>query len=243
MAIGVYNFNYNIRQNPLLTFTSKDKHKGKEKINLDKTQKLALNMLGLRHLGTMEHSYRTGLYAEALAEAVYSNSDRVSKIKTAAMLHDVGKIFGRDGMFAASSDPDYENDYKAHPRLGKALWRDIDEEIAEMIGAHHQKKGTIPQKVQIIKIADIFDSMTKKKYYNSSERKSPSDALQKLKTIKQLDSGLVQKFAKIIEKDNYALFNQIQKQVSNKSTEFRLQFGLPNYPTLALTPQLLSYQG
>jgi len=163
---------------------------------------------------TYGHSRRVNTYAVALAEKIGLSSDEVSRLSTAAMLHDIGKIgiadrvLNKKGKLTAE---DWEL-IKAHPRLGATIIGRIPNLVScvSMILHHHERwdgagypeglKGEeISIEARILAIADSFEAMTSARPYRSAL--SCEKAVTELRRCagSQFDPELVEAFLGIIE--------------------------------------------
>ncbi len=143
---------------------------------------------------TSGHSLRVSAYAEAIAKQVGLPQGKIDTIKSAALLHDIGKI-GIDKNILNKTGK-LENDefetIKSHPEIGAAIIADLSylANIADIIRHHHERndgKGypdglsyaNIPLETSILTIADSFDAMTTNRPYRHSL--SLEDALNEVK--------------------------------------------------------------
>jgi len=163
---------------------------------------------------TYGHSKKVNTYAVALAGAIGLSPDEVSKVSSAALLHDIGKIgipdkvLNKKGRF---SGEDWEA-IKAHPRLGANIVGNMPHLVpcVNSILHHHErwdgsgypeglKDEEIPIEARILAIADSFEAMTSARPYRP--------ALPLEEVIKELRQGaglqfdpkLVEVFIGIIE--------------------------------------------
>jgi diguanylate cyclase (GGDEF)-like protein/putative nucleotidyltransferase with HDIG domain len=129
---------------------------------------------------TYGHSRKVNSYAVALAEAIGLSPDDVSKVSTAALLHDIGKIGIPDKVLNKKgklSKEDWEA-IKSHPRLGANIVGNVPQLIpcVNSILHHHERwdgggypeglKGEeIPIEARILAIADSFEAMTSARPY------------------------------------------------------------------------------
>ena len=160
------------------------------------------------------HSRRVNTYGVALAEAIELSPDEVSKVSTAALLHDIGKIGIPDKVLNKKGGLN-EEDWrvvKAHPRLGANIISNIPNLVpcVSIILHHHERwdgggypeglKGEeIPIEARILTIADSFEAMTSARPYR------PALSLEQVvKELRQgaghqFDPQLVEVFIGIIE--------------------------------------------
>jgi len=163
---------------------------------------------------TYGHSKKVNTYAVALAGAIGLSPDEVSKMSTAALLHDIGKIGIPDKVLNKKgklSGEDWEA-IKAHPRLGANIVGNIPQLVpcVNSILHHHErwdgggypeglKDEEIPIEARILAIADSFEAMTSARPYR------PALSLEQVvKELRQgaglqFDPKLVEIFIGIIE--------------------------------------------
>lgn len=143
---------------------------------------------------TSGHSLRVSAYSEAIAMQLGLPQSKVDVIKSAALLHDIGKI-GIDKNILNKTGK-LENDefetIKSHPEIGATIIADLSylANMADIIRHHHERndgKGypdglsysSIPLETSILTIADSFDAMTTNRPYRHSL--SLEDALNEIK--------------------------------------------------------------
>jgi diguanylate cyclase (GGDEF)-like protein len=142
------------------------------------------------------HSRRVNTYAVALAEAIGLSPDEVSKVSTAALLHDIGKIGIPDKVLNKKGGLN-EEDWRAvktHSRLGANIISNIPSLVpcVSIILHHHERwdgggypeglKGEeIPIEARILAIADSFEAMTSARPYRP--------ALSHEEVVKELRQG------------------------------------------------------
>ena len=159
------------------------------------------------------HSRKVNTYAVALAEAIGLLPDDVSKVSTAALLHDIGKIGIPDKVLNKKgklNEEDWEA-IKAHPRLGANIVSNIPSLVpcVSSILHHHERwdgdgypeglKGEeIPLEARILAIADSFEAMTSARPYRSAL--SLEEVMKELRQGAgvQFDPNLVKAFIGII---------------------------------------------
>jgi len=156
---------------------------------------------------TYNHSRKVNTYAVALAEAIGLSPDEVSRISTAALLHDIGKVGISDKILHKKgklSPEDWEA-IKSHPRLGANIVGNVPNLVPCLNGVlyHHERwdgtgypeglKGEqIPLEARILALADAYAAMTSSRPYR--------DALCDEKVIKQLKQGADKQFdPKLVE--------------------------------------------
>jgi putative nucleotidyltransferase with HDIG domain len=157
---------------------------------------------------THGHSRRVTRYAEAIARGMGLPREEVARVRTAAAVHDVGKLHtprevlnkpGRltDEEFAA---------IKRHPGEGAEMVAALgDDALTAMVRHHHERldgRGypdglageAIPLGARIIAVADTFDAITSSRSYGAARsHKMALDTLRKESGV-QLDAGAVSAF-------------------------------------------------
>lgn len=129
---------------------------------------------------TSGHATRVQEYAVKLAVAAGLPESKVQNIKTAAILHDIGKIGIDDKILKKPmklTKVEYE-EIQRHPSIGAEILKDVAflSETAEIIKHHHERydgkgypdglKGNeIPIEASILAIADVYDAMTSNRPY------------------------------------------------------------------------------
>ena len=170
----------------------------------------ALNdALEVKDAYTGGHAARVQEYAVKLAKAKGLKKSEVEKIRTAALLHDIGKIGIPDYILNKQGKltEDEFQTIKQHPVMGAKILHNVDslKDISNIIRYHHErydgkgypeslKYGNIPLESSILSIADSFDAMTTDRPYKAAM--TTSEALDELKKNKgsQFDPVLVDLF-------------------------------------------------
>lgn len=154
--------------------------------------KLMVYAMDFRSRYTVIHTISTTCIATLLARLLDLGEDEIEKIRTGAMLHDVGKIGIPIGILDSSSKLSYDEMeiIKTHvDRTREILEGSVDREILNIAVRHHEKlDGSGYQKnyngdyitlsERIVAVADIFSAL--------SERRSYKDAYDKEKTCQIL---------------------------------------------------------
>lgn len=173
------------------------------------------NALEAKDKYTRGHSDRVARLAVGIAEALGLTPDRIRDLRTAAELHDIGKIaireriIGKNGRLTAE---EYEA-IKKHPQLGVDILKPIRflKPILPFILHHHERyngrgypdglKGdAIPLEARILNLADAFDAMTSQRSYNIP--KSFSEGLQQCQREagRSFDASCVEAFTAYLAK-------------------------------------------
>jgi putative nucleotidyltransferase with HDIG domain len=132
---------------------------------------------------TENHSYRVSIYASRIAEALHFTPDRIEDVRSAALLHDIGKLdVSREVLYKAARLTQVEfAEIKTHVDRGIALLEPVGGSLRRVIPiilAHHDKfDGTgyhstqgddIPLESRIISVADVYDSLTSDRPYRKA---------------------------------------------------------------------------
>jgi len=161
------------------------------------------------------HSREVSNLSEKLAEAFGMSRQDIAEVKTAGLLHDIGKIIIPDSILAKDgrlTKEEYDS-IKSHPEIGFRILNSTQDmrNISNIVLNHHERwdgKGyprgiktyDIPVQSRIIAIADAFDAMTSERTYR--EIISNEDALKEivLNAGTQFDPDLVKTFEENFDK-------------------------------------------
>ncbi|MBF7097309.1 PAS domain-containing protein [Alkalibacter mobilis] len=195
-----------------------DNNMYKDKMKFGKTMRsrtieTVLRNINFKYDQEQIHTERVSQYCEAIAIAMDFRADEVADIKTAGVLHDIGKIMVPPELLNKSerlTEEEFEI-IKRHPEIGYQILKSVDEyaTLAEVVLYHHERwdgsgypeglKGEeIPLFSRIISVADAFEAMTAKRSYQAT--KTVEAALDELSknSGSQFDSFVVDTFLKII---------------------------------------------
>ena len=158
---------------------------------------------------TYGHSQRVTRHAERIAKAMGLSTAEVAKVRTAAALHDVGKLeTPREILNKPGRLTDEEFDViRRHPSDGAAMAAGLGDPLVTAIIRHHHERldgngypdglagEAIPLGARIIAVADTFDAMTSNRAYRrAASHKHALDVLRK-EAGTQLDGDAVTAFA------------------------------------------------
>jgi putative nucleotidyltransferase with HDIG domain len=157
---------------------------------------------------TRNHSRRVARYASMIAERLGLPAAEVDRIRTAAAVHDVGKVRTPIAVLhkpGRLTDDEYET-IKAHPVDGARLVEALgDEHLTAIVRHHHERldgRGypdglvgeQIPLGARIVAVADTFDAITSARPYRpASPHRKALDILSK-EAGTQLDADAVRAF-------------------------------------------------
>jgi diguanylate cyclase (GGDEF)-like protein/putative nucleotidyltransferase with HDIG domain len=136
----------------------------------------------LRFSGSARHSETVGRYAEMMARELGLPERRVSRIRLAGILHDIGKA-GVPNSILHKPGPLTEQEYeliKRHPELGAQMIEHISlSDVREWVAAHHERPdglgyprglsgSAIALEARIVAVADAYEAMTSDRPYRDS---------------------------------------------------------------------------
>jgi putative nucleotidyltransferase with HDIG domain len=166
------------------------------------------SMLEARDAYTHGHTRRVTRHSERIAREMDLAPGEVAKVRTAAAVHDVGKLHTPREVLTKPgrlTDDEYTI-VKQHPVDGAVMVAEIgDPEISAMVRHHHERMdgtgypdglaaGDIPLGARIIAVADTFDAMTSGRPYRAACRhKKALDVLSE-EAGTQLDPAAVAAF-------------------------------------------------
>ncbi len=142
-----------------------------------------VNALELKDGYTATHSHMVAYYAAALANKLGLDQDMVQVIKTAGLLHDVGKVGVPDDILKKKGPllPEEFDLVKKHPALSIKILNDLGFLRKELeIVRYHQERydgagyphaiggETIPLGARILAICDTFEAMTANRPYRKA---------------------------------------------------------------------------
>ena len=163
------------------------------------------------------HCERVSELCELIGKAMGFSFGEVMELKTAGLLHDIGKIGIEENMLNKTgrlSSKEWE-DMNRHPEIGYHILSSVNEfaAIAEFVLCHHErpdgngyprklKESEIPIQSKIISIADSYDAMTSERSYKSSM--TIPEAIQEIRknTGSQFDQEIATVFIENVLKEN-----------------------------------------
>ena len=158
---------------------------------------------------THGHSRRVARHASIVAQRLGLSSAEIARVRTAATLHDIGKI---NTPIAILHKPGRLSDeefavIKRHPGDGADMVAGLDDpELVEMVRHHHERLDgsgypsglvgdEIPIGARIIAVADTFDAVTSRRPYRSASSHRRAMAILNAEAGTQLDPGVVRAFS------------------------------------------------
>jgi putative nucleotidyltransferase with HDIG domain len=166
------------------------------------------------------HSERVGLRASEIAVQLCCSDELVKQIKTAAILHDIGKIVIPDHILFKPGllTPAEYSEVKRHPTVAVEIINHTGyfKDVVSLIETHHEwyngkgypknlKGESIPLGARIMAVADAYDAMTCPRPYRP--RLSNEEAVQILKkgAGAQWDPMVVDALFKVLERESMTL--------------------------------------
>lgn len=180
------------------------------------------NALDAKDHYTNGHSHRVSHYTEVIARRMNLPSNRVDMIKTAALLHDIGKIGISDYIL---NKPGHLTDaefslIQQHSTIGYKILNDIDflKEVSRIIKYHHEKydgsgypeglRGEeIPIEAAILSVADAFDAMTSNRPYRNAMTYTAATNIIMNEAGKQFNPIVAKVFKDIMDENREMLIN------------------------------------
>lgn len=166
---------------------------------------------------TNGHSERVAQYAIALAKRMEISDKRIEELKTAALLHDIGKIGIPDTILNNPGQLTFQEFYeiKRHPEIGARIIEEIPflKQTAVLIRHHHERfdgagypdalrDHEIPLESKIIAIADAYDAMTSDRPYRVAMSKSKAVQIIASESGRQFSPEIASAFIEMVkEKD------------------------------------------
>jgi putative two-component system response regulator len=159
------------------------------------------------------HTNRVGLYSSAIAETLGLGwtLSAIEDIRTAATLHDVGKIGIPDSIMSKPGKVTEEElqRIKKHPEIGARILEGSNSELIQMAReislAHHEKwdgsgyprglvGNAIPETARIVAIADVYDVLLEKRAYRNAFPEDQALAMMSERRGKHFDPNMLDTF-------------------------------------------------
>ncbi len=165
---------------------------------------------------TRGHSDRVAEYAVRCGKEMGLSESRIMMLKSAALLHDVGKIGIREAVLhkpGRLTDEEYEH-IKLHAELSEDIIRGLsylEEELAILAGSQEHYDGSgyprgtredeIPIESYIVQVADAWDAMTSTRVYRVALTVEQASAELKKFAGSQFNPKVVDAFLSMIDKE------------------------------------------
>jgi len=144
-----------------------------------------VEMMELFDPSLVGHCKRTAALAEQIGSMLKWDKKRMKRLKTAAVLHDVGQIGLPRGLFKRDESELDDAERRLlwqHPALGHSMLHKVGElaEVAEIVKCHHEAidgsgyperlaGSQVPMESQIVRICSTYDTLTSYRRYPSSK--------------------------------------------------------------------------
>ncbi|MFC1902128.1 diguanylate cyclase [Chloroflexota bacterium] len=183
------------------------------KVKLDAIYALAATV-DAKDSYTYGHSKKVSSHATHIAEIIGYSPEGIERIRTAGLLHDIGKIGISDNVLNKPGylTPEDFEPIKAHPDKGVVILKNVDSlrDCLPGVQYHHERydgtgypsglKGEdIPLDARILAIADAYDAMTSTRPYRQLKA-SHEQAIQELQRCvgTQFDPKIVHVFINLL---------------------------------------------
>jgi len=156
-----------------------------------------------------DHIRRVQAYAAGLARALGMTEDEVQAVRTAALLHDIGKLAIPEHILAKPGPltPEEFQKVQIHPQVGAEILRSVPfpYPVAPLVLSHHErwdgrgypyglKEDTIPLGARVVGIADYFVALTSDRPYHKAISREAAVVLLQQEAGKALDPRVVDVF-------------------------------------------------
>jgi diguanylate cyclase (GGDEF)-like protein/putative nucleotidyltransferase with HDIG domain len=199
---------------------------------------------------SQSHIRRVQVYAASVAKALGMTDNEVQGVKTAALLHDIGKLAVPEHILSKPGPltPEEFQKIRAHPKVGADIVSSVPfpYPVAPLILSHHERwdgkgyptglKGEeIPLGARILSVVDYFDALMAERPYHKAMSFEAAVGLLKQEAGKGLDPIVVAKFVQLLpslQAQASALENNARKASPNTNEQ-----GLGGRPATGLAPE------
>src|SRR5688572_12256192 len=156
-----------------------------------------------------DHIRRVQAYAAGLARALSMTEDEVQAVRTAALLHDIGKLAIPEHILAKPGPltPEEFQKVQIHPQVGAEILRLVPfpYPVAPLVLSHHErwdgrgypyglKEDAIPLGARVVGLADYFVALTSDRPYHKAISREAAVVLLQQEAGKALDPRVVDVF-------------------------------------------------
>jgi putative nucleotidyltransferase with HDIG domain len=166
------------------------------------------HLLEIRNPYTYGHCRRVARHAERVARELHLSAAQVAEIRTAALVHDVGKVYTPPEILHKQGPLDDEefDIIKQHAADGADMLAPVhDLQLASIVRHHHERVDgsgypdgllgpDIPLGSSIIAVADTFDAITSHRPYRRARSEREALAVLEAERGRLLDAGAVDAF-------------------------------------------------
>jgi len=162
---------------------------------------------------SQSHIRRVQLYAAALARALGMTDNHIQGVKTAALLHDIGKLAVPEHILSKPGPltPEEFQKIRAHPKVGADIISAVPfpYPVSPLILSHHERwdgkgypsglKGEeIPLGARILSVVDYFDALMAERPYHKAMSFDAAIGLLQQEAAKGLDPTVVERFIELL---------------------------------------------
>jgi diguanylate cyclase (GGDEF)-like protein/putative nucleotidyltransferase with HDIG domain len=162
---------------------------------------------------SQSHIRRVQLYAASVAKSLGMSDNDVQGVKTAALLHDIGKLAVPEHILSKPGPltPEEFQKIRAHPKVGADIVSSVPfpYPVAPLILSHHERwdgkgyptglKGEeIPLGARILSVVDYFDALMAERPYHKAMSFDAAVGLLRQESGKGLDPAVVAKFIELL---------------------------------------------
>jgi diguanylate cyclase (GGDEF)-like protein/putative nucleotidyltransferase with HDIG domain len=159
------------------------------------------------------HIRRIQFYAAEVARALGMDEDEVQGVRTAALLHDIGKLAVPEHILSKPGPltPEEFQKVRVHPIVGAEIVATIPfpYPVADLIRAHHErwdgkgypnklKRDEIPLGARILSVVDYFDALMTERPYHKAMTADAAVAVLRQEAGKGLDPQVVHIFLELL---------------------------------------------
>src|SRR3954471_11778497 len=199
---------------------------------------------------SQSHIRRVQLYAAALARALGIPENDIQGVKTAALLHDIGKLAVPEHILSKPGPltPEEFQKIRAHPKVGADIISAVPfpYPVAPLILSHHERwdgkgypaglKGEdIPLGARILSVVDYFDALMAERPYHKAMSFEAAVSLLQQEAGKGLDPVVVATFIQLLpelQRDALTL-----EQAMRRTSTSEEQPNAAARPATGLTPE------
>ena len=162
---------------------------------------------------SQSHIRRVQLYAAEVAKALGMSENDIQGVKTAALLHDIGKLAVPEHILSKPGPltPEEFQKIRAHPKVGADIVSSVPfpYPVAPLILSHHERwdgkgypaglKGEeIPLGARILSVVDYFDALMAERPYHKAMGFEAAVGLLRQEAGRGLDPTVVDKFIELL---------------------------------------------
>jgi diguanylate cyclase (GGDEF)-like protein/putative nucleotidyltransferase with HDIG domain len=196
------------------------------------------------------HIRRVQLYAAALARGLGMSENEIQGVKTAALLHDIGKLAVPEHILSKPGPltPEEFQKIRAHPKVGADIVSSVPfpYPVAPLILSHHERwdgKGypaglkaeEIPLGARILSVVDYFDALMAERPYHKAMTAEAAIGLLQQEAGKGLDPQVVSMFRELLPALQQEALTLDQQNVRRPTAEEETSQGRP---ATGLAPEL-----